>query len=109
MDNGSQKELRDSADIISRATISYSDCRRIGKEPTSIDVSAVNKENSAKEITNVPAPTKIFFALVSRMHTIRCSNKRHEVSRSTYLSNKGFASVFGLFFKLRLKLLILSS
>ena len=38
----------------------------------------------------------------------RCSNKRHEVSRSTYLSNKGFASVFGLFFKLRLKLLILS-
>ena len=29
------------------AIISYSDCRRIGKKPTTIDVSAVNKENSA--------------------------------------------------------------
>ena len=90
MDNGSQKEqkeLHDSADIISAPLYPViSDCRRIGKEPTTIDVSAVNKENSAKEMTNAYAPTKIFFALVSRMDTIRYSNNRHELSRSTYLS-----------------------
>ena len=68
MDNGSQKELHHSADIISAPLYPInSDCRRIGKEATTIDVSAVNKENSAIEMTNACAPT-IFRTCVQNAH-----------------------------------------